>query len=312
MNFVAKKIIRNSRSSLKIKDFYRHFSKEKTEMEKRRAEIMAKGLPVKKPIKNVKHIVLVSSGKGGVGKSTAAVNLATALKVVRPEKNVGLLDADIFGPTVPLMMNLYDTPELNEKNQMQPLVNYNVKCMSMGFLIEEGAPVIWRGLMVMQALDKLIWQVEWGDTDYLIVDTPPGTGDTHLSLIQNLPISGVVLVTTPQIASLKVTKRGGVMYQKLNVPLIGIIENMSSVSCPSCNHEVKLFGSQTESLAKELNIKIMESFPLQQDIAGCVEDGTPIVIKDSKSIVANKYRNLANDVIKFLDSIDKKNEVIKK
>ncbi|CAH0559350.1 unnamed protein product [Brassicogethes aeneus] len=132
MNFVAKKIIRNSRSSLKIKDFYRHFSKEKTEMEKRRAEIMAKGLPVKKPIKNVKHIVLVSSGKGGVGKSTAAVNLATALKVVRPEKNVGLLDADIFGPTVPLMMNLYDTPELNEKNQMQPLVNYNVKWRCFG------------------------------------------------------------------------------------------------------------------------------------------------------------------------------------
>lgn len=151
---------------------------------------MARGLPKVKPIDGVKHIVLVASGKGGVGKSTTSVNLAVSLKVLQPEKNVGLLDADVFGPSIPLMMNLKETPLLTKDNLMKPLINYNIKCISMGFLVAEDAPVIWRGLMVMQALEKLLRQVFWDSIDYLIVDTPPGTGDTHLSLIQNIPISG--------------------------------------------------------------------------------------------------------------------------
>ncbi|XP_019865163.1 iron-sulfur protein NUBPL [Aethina tumida] len=275
---------------------------DKSNVEHHRAKVMAKGLPVKKPITNVKHIVLVSSGKGGVGKSTTAVNIAAALRVLHPEKNVGLLDADIFGPTIPLMMNLNDVPLLNDNNLMEPLVNYGIKCMSMGFLIEEGAALIWRGLMVMQALDKLMRQVEWGPTDYLIVDTPPGTGDTHLSLVQNLPISGVVLITTPQNASLQVTKRGGVMYKKLNVPLIGIIENMSHVVCPSCSSNIEMFGNGIKDLSRDLNCKIMERFPIQKEISVNCDKGIPIVINEPDSSISQQYRNVAKDIIDFLEA----------
>lgn len=189
----------------------------------------------------------------------------------------------------------------------------------MGFLIEEGAALIWRGLMVMQALDKLMRQVEWGPTDYLIVDTPPGTGDTHLSLVQNLPISGkfkiilivlriallilgVVLITTPQNASLQVTKRGGVMYKKLNVPLIGIIENMSHVVCPSCTSKIEMFGNGIKDLSRDLNCKIMEQFPIQKEISVNCDKGIPIVINEPDSSISQQYRNVAKDIVDFLEA----------
>uniref|UniRef100_A0A2S2QQ82 Iron-sulfur protein NUBPL n=1 Tax=Sipha flava TaxID=143950 RepID=A0A2S2QQ82_9HEMI len=161
-----------------------------SQLTENQVELMRKKLPQKKAIKGVKHIILVASGKGGVGKSTTAVNLATALKCVAPNKDIGLLDADVFGPSIPLMMNLHETPLINNDNLMVPLINYGVKCMSMGNLITNQSAAIWRGLMVMNAIDKLIRGVSWDHTDYMIVDTPPGTGDTHLSLAQNLPISG--------------------------------------------------------------------------------------------------------------------------
>ncbi|KAK9719025.1 NUBPL iron-transfer P-loop NTPase [Popillia japonica] len=191
------------RNAMKIQ-VYSNQTPPKSELEKRQAQMMARSLPKIKSIPGVQNIILISSGKGGVGKSTTAVNLAVALKLVNPDKNIGLLDADVFGPSVPLMMNLNDTPLLNNDNLMIPLENYGIKCMSMGFLIAEDAALIWRGLMVMQALDRLMRQVAWGNIDYLIVDTPPGTGDTHLSLVQNLPIKGVILVTTPQTAAVDV------------------------------------------------------------------------------------------------------------
>ncbi|XP_060526987.1 iron-sulfur protein NUBPL [Cylas formicarius] len=262
-------------------------------------DLMSRGLPHKKPIIGVKQIVLISSGKGGVGKSTTAVNLSTALKLVYPNKNVGLLDADIFGPSIPLMMNLHDTPFLTEKNLMVPLVNYGVKCMSMGFLIEGATPVLWRGLMVMQALEKLIRQVDWGDIDWLIVDTPPGTGDTHLSLVQNLPISGVVLVTTPQTAALQVAKRGAGMYDKLNIPIIGIVENMSHITCPTCSSDIKVFGNGTKQFSKAINTEILESFPLNKVVSEGVGNGLPIVL-NGNSLESNLYRNLAKKVVNFL------------
>ncbi|KAF4524603.1 hypothetical protein B566_EDAN008559 [Ephemera danica] len=171
------------------------------DLKKRQAEMMAKGLPKQKPIDGVKQILLVASGKGGVGKSTTSVNLAVALKLLYPEKEVGLLDADVFGPCIPLMMNLSDPPLLNKDNKMVPLVNYGVKCMSMGFLYEKNKPAVWRGLMVMSAIDRLLRQVAWSPLDWLIVDTPPGTGDTHLSLIQSLPIADSgkpVIVAEPE------------------------------------------------------------------------------------------------------------------
>ncbi|XP_058791754.1 iron-sulfur protein NUBPL isoform X2 [Phymastichus coffea] len=230
------------------------------ELKDKQKEMMARNLPKQKPIPGVKQILIVASGKGGVGKSTTSVNLAVALKVIEPSKNVGLLDADIFGPSVPLMMNLHESPMLNKDNLMEPLINYGIKCMSMGFLIDKKSPVVWRGLMVMSALDRLLRQVAWGPLDYLIIDTPPGTGDTHLSLVQNLPIAGTLLVTTPQKAAIEVTRRGAEMYNKVNVPLAGIVSNMTAVTCPNCKTEVPLSKNETDKLAKELGKYLSKDF----------------------------------------------------
>ncbi|XP_033226865.1 iron-sulfur protein NUBPL isoform X2 [Belonocnema kinseyi] len=272
----------------------------KEDLETRRREVMGRGLPKQKPIEGVKQILIVASGKGGVGKSTTSVNLAVALKMNDPEKQVGLLDADVFGPSVPLMMNLDESPELNAKNMMEPLVNYGVKCMSMGLLVNKESAMIWRGLMVMSALDKLIRQVAWGPLDYLIVDTPPGTGDTHLSLVQNIPVDGVLLVTTPQKTALDVTRRGALMYKKLNVPLVGIVENMSSVICPKCNHEASLFRDGSLNLAWEMGINILCKIPINDDIAVGCDSGKPILVLKPNSRSSEIYKKLAKDVSQFL------------
>ncbi|XP_011157754.1 iron-sulfur protein NUBPL isoform X1 [Solenopsis invicta] len=270
-------------------------------LEARQREVMARGLPKRKHIKGVKQIFLIASGKGGVGKSTTAVNLATALKIIEPSKSIGLLDADVFGPSVPLMMNIHESPALNRENLMEPLVNYGVKCMSMGFLIDEKSPVVWRGLMVMNALNKLVNQVAWGPLDYLVIDTPPGTGDTHLSLIQTLFITGVLLVTTPQKVALEVTRRGANMFKKLNIPVAGIVENMSSVTCPKCMTEVPLFGNATLSLVKELDVDILQKVPMHESISKSSDSGKPIVLTAPKSRQAETYRELAENVVTFLN-----------
>ncbi|XP_074112279.1 iron-sulfur cluster transfer protein NUBPL isoform X2 [Cotesia typhae] len=267
---------------------------------KRRQQVMGKGLPKQKSIKGVKQILLVASGKGGVGKSTTSVNLATALKIIQPQKAVGLLDADIFGPTIPLMMNLHQTPLLNNDNLMEPLVNYGVKCMSMGFLVDEKSPVIWRGLMVMSALEKLLRQVAWDSLDYLVVDTPPGTGDTLLSLIQNIPISGVVIVTTPQKAALDVARKGARMFQKMNVPIAGLVENMTNITCPKCLEQVSLFGEGGTILSKELGVPILKKFPLDKDTIECGDIGKPIVLAQPNSPQSTLYKELGQDIINFL------------
>ncbi|XP_063229380.1 iron-sulfur cluster transfer protein NUBPL isoform X2 [Bacillus rossius redtenbacheri] len=277
-------------------------------IEEHQAEIMRKGLPRKKPIPGVKHIVVVASGKGGVGKSTTAVNLAVALKEVNPDKEVGLLDTDVFGPSVPLMMNLNETPLLTEDNLMVPLVNYNIKChvgnpvcsMSMGFLIDEASPVVWRGLMVMSALSKLLYQVSWGAVDYLVVDTPPGTGDTQLSLVQNLPLSGAVLVTTPQAAALQVTRRGAALFRKLGVPVLGVVGNMSCVACPKCSHTSQLFGSGTQQLATQL---VLAEVPLHPSISAGGDSGKPVVTSAPNSPQALAYKSLGKKISTALISL---------
>lgn len=268
----------------------------------RQKEIMSRGLPIQKPILGVKQILLVASGKGGVGKTTTAVNLSTALKIIDPTKSVGLLDTDIFGPSIPLMMNLHQTPMLNNENLMEPLVNYGIKCMSMGFLVDEKSPVIWRGLMVMSALERLLRQVAWSPVDYLIVDTPPGTGDTHLSLIQNLPIAGVLLITTSQKAALDVTRRGAVMFQKLKVPVVGIIENMANITCPKCMHKIEFFGNETTALAQELGLKVLQRIPLDKEITDSCDIGKPIVLSAPENPQAIAYKDLAKNVTEFLQN----------
>ncbi|KAJ1520546.1 hypothetical protein ONE63_003663 [Megalurothrips usitatus] len=267
----------------------------------RQAEMMAKGLPKKKAIVGVKHILLVASGKGGVGKSTTAVNVAAALKAEDDSKEVGLLDADVYGPSVPLMMNLDDSPLLDDNNLMIPLQNYGIKCMSMGFLVNKDSPVIWRGLMVMQALDRLLRQVAWGPVDYLVVDTPPGTGDTHLSLIQNVPVSGVLLVTTPQTAALQVTQRGANMFKKLDIPIIGIIQNMSSVECPNCQNHVKLQSHSAKTLMHEIDVPVLGDIPLDNAISEGADTGTPVIISSPDSPQAMAYKTVAKEVVKYLN-----------
>lgn len=274
---------------------------DRNDLKSRQAEVMARGLPKRKPIVGVNHILLVASGKGGVGKSTSAVNIATALKAENPNKQVGLLDADVFGPSVPLMMNLDDSPLLDNDNLMIPLQNYGVKCMSMGFLVNKDAPVIWRGLMVMQALERLLRQVAWDPVEYLVVDTPPGTGDTHLSLVQNIPVSGVLLVTTPQTAALQVTQRGANMFRKLEIPIIGVLQNMSAVECPKCLNKVSLHSNSSETLIRDLGVSILGDIPIDSTISQGSDTGVPVVISHPNGAVATAYLEVAREIMKQLD-----------
>ncbi|XP_063830338.1 iron-sulfur cluster transfer protein NUBPL [Ostrinia nubilalis] len=281
----------------------------KDDLSEHRAKVMGRGLPERKPLPGVKCIILVASGKGGVGKTTTAVNLACAMKVIEPDKEIGLLDADVFGPSVPLMMNISGEPMLNDDNLIEPLLNYGVKCMSMGLLVSGENAVVWRGLMVMQALERLTRHVAWGPLDCLIVDTPPGTGDTHLSLAQNLPIDGALVVTTPQSAALQVTKRGVNMFEKLKVPLIGMVENMSHAICTKCGTKNFVFGNETKKSADQMGLEIIESFEVDQNMSDCINSGKPAIYALPDSIHAEKYRHLANKVFKYIE--DKDNEQAK-
>ncbi|XP_055597178.1 iron-sulfur protein NUBPL-like [Uranotaenia lowii] len=265
----------------------------------RQAELMARSLPKRKPLPGVRDIVVVSSGKGGVGKTTTAVNLAVSL--ASQGQNVGLMDGDIFGPSVPLMMNITESPLVDDHNRMIPLVNFGVKCISMGMLRESG-PVVWRGPLVMSAIQRLLLGTVWDPLDILVVDTPPGTGDVHLSLSQNVPISGVVLVSTPQIAALEVTRKGAEMYRTLKVPLIGLVENMSHVICDKCDNVIELADRTTQRYADEQSVDILESIPIEKRIMQCGDSGTPSCLKFPDSHLASKYRTIGEKVIKFLEN----------
>ncbi|XP_072479490.1 iron-sulfur cluster transfer protein NUBPL isoform X2 [Notamacropus eugenii] len=267
----------------------------------RRAQIMARGLPKQKPIEGVKQVIVVASGKGGVGKSTTAVNLALALGANDSSKAIGLLDVDIYGPSIPKMMNLRGAPELSESNLMRPLLNYGISCMSMGFLVEETAPVVWRGLMVMSAVEKLIRQVDWGQLDYLVIDMPPGTGDVQLSVSQNIPISGAVVVSTPQDIALMDAHKGAEMFRKVNVPVLGLIQNMSVFQCPKCKHETHIFGADgAKKLAKTLGLDVLGDIPLHLNIREASDSGQPIVFSQPQSHEAKAYLRIAAEVVKRL------------
>ncbi|CAN8020387.1 unnamed protein product [Ixodes persulcatus] len=268
-----------------------------TETRGRAEDRASKGLPKKFPIAGVKHVVLVASGKGGVGKSTTAVNLALALSQSDKHPSVGILDADVYGPSIPRMMNLSGEPELTNQNLMKPLVNYGIKCMSMGFLVDDKSPVVWRGLMVMSAIQKLLRQVAWGPLDYLVVDMPPGTGDTQLSISQNIPVSGVVVVTTPQPIALTDARKGAEMFQKVQVPVLGLVQNMSKLTCSNCGHQSHMFGKDgATELAREMALDILGDIPLDIEIRETSDNGQPIVVSNASSPQAEAYREIAKKV----------------
>ncbi|XP_010631876.1 iron-sulfur protein NUBPL isoform X3 [Fukomys damarensis] len=257
---------------------------ESENLKQRRTQIMSRGLPKQKPIEGVKQVIVVASGKGGVGKSTTAVNLALALAANDSSKAIGLLDADVYGPSVPKMMNLKGNPELSQNNRMRPLLNYGIACMSMGFLVEETAPVVWRGLMVMSAIEKLLRQVDWGQLDYLVVDMPPGTGDVQLSVSQTIPISGAVIVSTPQDIALMDAQKGAEMFRKVHVPVLGLIQNMSVFQCPKCKHKTHIFGADgAKRLAQTLDLDVLGDIPLHLSIREASDTGHPVVFSQPES-----------------------------
>ncbi|TMW53904.1 hypothetical protein DOY81_000961, partial [Sarcophaga bullata] len=260
--------------------------------------LMARGLPKRAPLPGVESIVVVASGKGGVGKSTVAVNLAATF--ANMGKRVGLLDADIFGPSIPLMMNIHEEPLVDDKNLMIPPINYGVKCLSMG-LITQGGAIIWRGPLVMSAVQRLLKGAVWSPLDILIIDTPPGTGDVHLSLTQNVPIDGVLLVSTPQTAALEVTLRGAQMYKTLKVPIFGLAENMGHAICGNCQHKMEIFKNTTQTFVEQMQTKILTSIPLDSNITECCDTGIPLVLKYKQSEYAKSFENLAQEILNELE-----------
>lgn len=246
-----------------------------------------------KPLPEVKNIIAVASGKGGVGKSTTAVNLALGLAA--EGASVAILDADIYGPSIPLMMGVAgQTPTSNDGKSLDPLIAHGVQVMSIGFLIDADQPMIWRGPMVTQALNQMLQQTRWSDVDYLIVDMPPGTGDIQLTLSQQVPVSGAVIVTTPQDIALLDARKGLQMFRKVAVPVLGIVENMSTHICSSCGHEEPLFGSGGGArMADEYDVSLLGQLPLELKIREQTDSGQPSVISEPDGAVATAYRQTA-------------------
>jgi len=246
-----------------------------------------------KPLENVKNIIAIASGKGGVGKSTTAVNLALALCLEGAK--VGILDADIYGPSIPLMLGIAgERPTSDDGQSMNPLSAHGIQVMSIGFLIDADQPMVWRGPMVTQALNQMLQQTKWSDIDYLIVDMPPGTGDIQLTLSQQVPVSGVVIVTTPQDIALLDARKGLQMFRKVSVPVLGIVENMSTHVCTNCGHEEPLFGSGGGvQMAADYEVELLGALPLDLRIREQTDSGNPSVVAEPDEAVADAYRATA-------------------
>ncbi|WP_374377301.1 Mrp/NBP35 family ATP-binding protein [Dongia sp.] len=252
-------------------------------------------------VPGVKHIIAVASGKGGVGKSTTATNLALALTTLGLK--VGLLDADIYGPSQPRLMGLSGRPESRDGKTLEPKQSFGVKVMSMGFLIEEDTPMIWRGPMVMSAITQLLREVNWGELDILVCDLPPGTGDAQLTMAQSVPLSGAVIVSTPQDIALLDAKKGLNMFRKVDVPVLGLIENMSYFCCPNCGHRTDIFahgGAKRE--AEKFGVDFLGEIPLDIVIRETSDAGKPIVASEPTSAHALAYAEIARKVWQKLDS----------
>ena len=243
----------------------------------------------------VKNIVAVASGKGGVGKSTTAVNLALALAA--EGASVGLLDADIYGPSQPMMMGIEGRPESEDGKTMEPMENYGVQVMSIGFLVNQDEAMIWRGPMATQALEQLLRQTNWKDLDYLIIDMPPGTGDIQLTLSQRVPMTGAVIVTTPQDIALLDAKKGIKMFEKVGVPILGIVENMAVHVCTNCGHIEHIFGADGgKKMAENYQMDYLGALPLNMQIRLQADNGKPTVVADPDGEVAGIYKSVARQV----------------
>jgi len=257
----------------------------------------------------VKNIIAVASGKGGVGKSTVSVNLAIALK--EAGFKVGLMDADIYGPSQPGMLGSNEKPGVGE-NYLEPVSRYGIDFISMGILMTDDAPVIWRAPMATQVIQQFIGSVKWGELDYLLVDLPPGTGDVQITLAQRASLTGAIIVTTPQAVALDVAKKGLKMFEQVKVPILGIIENMSGFICKHCEKETKIFSSGGgQMLANEMNVPFLGSIPLDPEIMLSGECGVPVIEKSAESASAKSYFNLADQVRESLEKITSRNLCIR-
>ncbi|RZI46397.1 Mrp/NBP35 family ATP-binding protein [Candidatus Finniella inopinata] len=250
---------------------------------------------------NVNAIVAIASGKGGVGKSTTAVNLAVSM--ANRGLNVGLLDADIYGPSLPRMMGVNQKPELTDDKKLIPLVAYGVSCLSIGFLVPEESPAIWRGPMVQSALKQLLHGAAWGfhhdkGLDILVVDMPPGTGDAHLTLVQQVHLNGAIIVSTSQDVALIDARKGLAMFQRVNVPILGLIENMSQFSCPRCGHASSIFGhGAVKADAEKFNVPFLGEIPIDLALRESGDEGRPITALDPDSPISRIYSHIGEKVI---------------
>lgn len=250
-------------------------------------------------VAGVKRVIAVASGKGGVGKSTTAMNLAVALGL--KGLNVGVLDADVYGPSQPRMLGVKDAQPESDGQWIEPVIAHGVKLMSMGFLVDENTPTVWRGPMVQSALMQMLRQVRWGTEeaplDVLVLDMPPGTGDTQLSITQNVALAGAVIVSTPQDIALIDARKGLEMFKKVNVPLLGVVENMSVFCCPNCGHESHIFGAHgAKVMAEELGYDVLAEVPLELEVRENTDAGKPMVVAAPDSKAAAVYRTLADRV----------------
>lgn len=248
-----------------------------------------------KPLAGIRNVIAVASGKGGVGKSTTAANLALALQA--EGARVGILDADIYGPSQPTMLGVQGRPESADGQTMTPLLGHGLQTMSVGYLIDPDQPMVWRGPMVTQALEQLLRDTRWDDLDYLIVDMPPGTGDVQLTLAQKVPVTGAVIVTTPQDIALLDARKGFRMFEKVGVPILGVVENMSTHICSHCGHEESIFGAGgAEKMCADFGTELLGSLPLHIQIREQTDSGHPTVVADPQGVLAQIYGRIARRV----------------
>ncbi|KAJ0158503.1 Iron-sulfur protein IND1 [Colletotrichum tanaceti] len=257
--------------------------------------------PAQRKIRGVEKVIAVSSAKGGVGKSTVAANLSLAF--ARLGYRAGILDTDIFGPSIPTLFNLSGEPRLSQNNQLVPMTNYGVKTMSMGYLVPEEDAVVWRGPMVMKAIQQLLHEVDWGALDILVLDLPPGTGDTQLTITQQLLLDGSVIVTTPHTLAVKDAVKGINMFNKVNVNILGLIQNMSLFNCPHCHGDTHVFGSneRVERMCRDHNISFLGDVPLHQSIGDNADLGKPTVAAEPTSERAEIFLKIARDIAPKID-----------